>query len=451
MFALKQQMVQAYERSESRKWRIMRLAWGSQWEKLDHYRRQAAAEPAQAPAQPQEAPHSAATADQQRHCDAGAGAAGVERQRHDLCCLQPRRPSHSGAGRASRCRARTARNTLTTRCAPLPSLPPASGGGDADDEDGVASSSAATQPIQVTTTAIEERRYTGADGQRMTRVTEKKSTFSLHLRKMYLPGRVYLLLPVKKNRAGAVQPPQRSAVRPSGWEEEDVEDDGSAARLGLLRRAEAALGRVPGSAGVLRRDHRVGPHVQRPRARAQRVERAQPAPALTGRGGRTAAREKPLQLSAGPLSGAFFSLFYSIHAVYSTAAAASRCPHVSSLGPPLPLPERGLCGRSPAEEEKEEEAVTTLARRASLCCCSACRSTGPLIEARRWPAWLSPREEEGASRERRSRSLCAAASAASSSPAVAATWLVAPALLLPSSRLVLRLLPAPPIMALMAI
>jgi hypothetical protein len=110
---------------------------------------------------------------------------------------------------------------------------PASGGGGAEGEEGVASKSASTQPIQVTTTAIEERHYTGPDGRRMTRVTEKKSTFSMQLRKMYLPGRIYLLLPVKKNRAGAVQPPQRSAtLRRPGWGDDDLEDDGSVADAG---------------------------------------------------------------------------------------------------------------------------------------------------------------------------------------------------------------------------
>ena len=227
LFHLKQQMIEAYERSESRKWRIMRLAWGSKWEQLDKYdvkqvRRQrrhllrrhrqqqqpsilnAAQQPHNLPPRP----HNANTVDRTPPTTSSSSStpppfpdnhSSVELQIRVDGVDGPQCPSSDPLAPAP-----TSVKTVAGRTHP-PS----------------------TQPIQVTTTAIEEKTFTNAAGERMTEVVEKKSTFSIQLRKMYLPGRIYLLLPVNRKKKGKLEEAQDEGKGARGVEEE-LEDDGNA-------------------------------------------------------------------------------------------------------------------------------------------------------------------------------------------------------------------------------
>ena len=202
LFHLKQQMVEAYERSESRKWRIMRLAWGSQWEALEkydvkrqrkrnrnhqrhHHLRRHTATPASLP--PPSAPCVAPQPVEVELQSAMVEGSGGVRYPHEATAPLPTR----------------------TNTAPGRTYPPS------------------TQPVQVTTTAIEEQTYTTAEGETMTTVTEKKSTFSIQLRKMYLPGRIYLLLPVSRKKKTQQEDAEirRGGGTARRGEEKDADED----------------------------------------------------------------------------------------------------------------------------------------------------------------------------------------------------------------------------------
>ena len=197
-FALKQQMIECYEKSESRKWKIMRMAWKHQWEKMEKYDVKQpprhhhlnhkhlpslqSSTPDYHPtagSQAQQAVAKPATKQQQRHV--GKDGEGVELESVHVDAANPDQATSSSS-----------LAPLPTATSTTSGIPPAT----------------ATQPVQVTTTAIEETTYIDDKGERRTEVTEKKSTFSIQLRKMYLPGRLYLLLPVdpdKKQRKEAGQ------------------------------------------------------------------------------------------------------------------------------------------------------------------------------------------------------------------------------------------------------
>ena len=199
-FALKQQMIECYEKSESRKWKIMRMAYKHQWQQMEKYNVKQqprhhllkhkhipslqSSTPNYQPtdgsdAQQAVAKPALAHKKQQRH--EGAEAAAVELESVHVDAANPDQATSS----SSLAPLPTASNTTS-------GIPPAT----------------ATQPVQITTTAIEETTFVDDKGERRTEVTEKKSTFSIQLRKMYLPGRIYLLLPVdpdKKKRKEAGQ------------------------------------------------------------------------------------------------------------------------------------------------------------------------------------------------------------------------------------------------------
>ena len=200
-FALKQQMVQCYERSESRKWKIMRMAWKHQWEKMERYDvkrppRHHLLRHKHIPSLQSETPDYISTAGsdaqqavaqsamahkQQQQQHVGADTGGVELESVHVDAANPTQATSSSS-----------LAPLPTATSTTSAIPPAT----------------ATQPVQVTTTAIEETTFVNEKGERRTEVTEKKSTFSIQLRKMYLPGRIYLLLPVdqdKKQRKEAGQ------------------------------------------------------------------------------------------------------------------------------------------------------------------------------------------------------------------------------------------------------
>ena len=218
LFALKQQMVECYEKSESRKWKIMRQAWKHQWDQMDKYDEQHAPRhhflnhkhlPSLQSSTPNYQPTTGAAAknavaqpavNQQQRTGAASPANKVELQ-----------SIHIDVDAANPTQA-----TSSSSLAPLPAatsttsgIPPAT----------------ATQPVQVTTTAIEETTFVNERGERRTEVTEKKSTFSIQLRKMYLPGRIYLLLPVDKDKTKRKEAGQLTADE-QAEDGEDMDEGG---------------------------------------------------------------------------------------------------------------------------------------------------------------------------------------------------------------------------------
>ena len=219
-FALKQQMIECYEKSESRKWKIMRMAWKHQWEKMEKYnvkqpprhhllkhkhipslqssnpdyRPTSGAEAEQAVAKPAMAQNQ----QQQQQRRGGADDSGVELESVHVDAANPTQATSSSS-----------LAPLPTASSTTSGIPPAT----------------ATQPVQVTTTAIEETTFVNEKGERRTEVTEKKSTFSVQLRKMYLPGRIYLLLPVDKDKRKRKETGQLT-MDEKAHDGEDMDEDG---------------------------------------------------------------------------------------------------------------------------------------------------------------------------------------------------------------------------------